>query len=106
MLSSGFQIRYAGFVSAKSKSIRRTIGTLSIAVAIAMLVVGETVLKSRLTGIPMLCYWMTCFIFTAIAAGAALIDAARVRSESREEKRALIEKTIKGIENKPRKGNK
>ena len=106
MLSPRIQIQYAGFVSAKSKSTRRIIGTISIAIAIAMLVIGETVLKSRLTGIPILCYWMTCFIFTAIAAGAALIDAARVRSESREEKRALIEKTIKGIENKPRKGNK
>lgn len=93
-------------MSAKSKSIRRIIGTVSIGIAIAMLVAGETVFKSRLSGIPMLGYWMACFIFTAIAAIAAWVDAARVREESRAEKRALIEETIKTIENKPHKGNK
>ena len=61
-------------VSANSKSRRRKIGTACIAIAILMLIAGETVLKNKLSGIPMLCYWLGCFVFTAIAAGAVAPD--------------------------------
>jgi hypothetical protein len=87
-------------VSADSKSRRRKIGTVCIAIAILMLVAGETVLKSGLSGVPMLCYWLGCFVFTAIAAGAAVVDAARVGIESRDAQKSLIEETLKEIENK------
>lgn len=91
-------------VSANSKSRRRKIGTACIAIAILMLIAGETVLKNKLSGIPMLCYWLGCFVFTAIAAGAAVIDAACVGIENRNEQKSLIEKTLKEIENKKRSG--
>lgn len=87
-------------MSADSKSRRRKIGTGAIAIAILMLIAGETVLKSRLSGVPMLCYWLGCFVFTAIAAGAAVIDAARVGIESRDAQKSLIEETLREIENK------
>jgi hypothetical protein len=93
---------YANPVSADPKSRRRKIGTVAIAIAILMLIAGETVLKSRLSGVPMLCYWLGCFAFTAIAAGAAVIDAARVGIEGRNAQKTLIEETLKEIEDKKR----
>ncbi|KAB2653839.1 MAG: hypothetical protein DVB33_01610 [Verrucomicrobia bacterium] len=89
-------------MSADSKSRRRKIGTISIAIAILMLMAGETVLKSRLSGVPMLFYWLGCFVFTTIAIGAAAIDAARVGIESRNAQKSLIEETLREIENKKR----
>lgn len=71
-----------------------------------MLIAGETVLKTKLSGIPMLCYWLACFILTAIAAGAAIIDAARMGIESRNAQRALIEDTLKAVENEKRSGKR
>ena len=91
-------------MSADSKSRRRKIGTVCIAIAILMLIVGETVLRNKLSGIPMICYWLACFILTAIAAGAAVIDAARVGIESRDAQKSLIEDTLKEIENEKRSG--
>ena len=93
-------------MSADHKSRRRKIGTVCIAIAILMLIAGETVLKSRLSGVPMLCYWLGCFVFTAIAAGAAVIDAARVGIESRDAQKSLIEETLKEIENEKRSGKR
>lgn len=95
---------YAAPVSAESKSRRRKVGTVCIVIAILMLIAGETVLKSRLSGVPMLCYWLGCFVFTSIAAGAAVIDAARVGIESRDAQKSLIEDTLKEIENEKQSG--
>jgi hypothetical protein len=89
-------------VSADSKSRRRKVGTVCIAIAILMLIAGETVLKDKLSGVPLLCYWLGCFAFTAIAAGAAVIDAARVGIESRDAQKTLIEETLKEIEKEKR----
>lgn len=93
---------YAAPMSADPKSRRRKIGTIAIVIAILMLVAGETVLKSQLSGVPMLCYWLGCFVFTAIAAGAAMIDAARVGIEGRDAQKSLIEETLKEIEDNKR----
>ena len=67
-----------------------------------VLIAGETVLKPKLTGVALLVYWMSCFVLTALAAGAALLDAARVSLESREEQRALIEATLRKVEEEKR----
>jgi hypothetical protein len=93
-------------VNADPKSRRRKIGTACIAIAILMLIAGETVLKTRLSGMPMFCYWLACLVLTAIAAGAAVMDAARVGVESHNEQRTLIEDTLKEIEAKKRTGNR
>jgi len=85
-------------VSVTSKTWRRRFGGVCLALAIGMLLAGETVLKTKLTGGWLLCYWLGCFVLTALAAGAALIDAARVSQESRAERRALIENTLQEIE--------
>jgi hypothetical protein len=46
----------------------------------------------------LLVYWLVCFILTALAAYAALIEAARVGLEGREAQRSLIEKTLQEVE--------
>jgi hypothetical protein len=63
-----------------------------------MLIAGETVLASRLEGVTLICYWLGCFVLTALAAGVALLDAARVRAENRAEQRDLLERTLRQVE--------
>lgn len=63
-----------------------------------MLIAGETVLARRLQGAGLICYWLGCFVLTALAAGVALLDAARVRAENRAEQRELLEKTLRQVE--------
>lgn len=83
-----------------SRTRRRRFGIGCIAVAILMLVLGETVLRTKLAENPVLLvfYWMTCLVLTALAAIVAIVDAARVRRESREEQRSLIEATLQEVE--------
>jgi len=84
----------------RSRTRRRRFGIVCIGVAILMLLAGETILRAALTNNLVLFagYWMACLILTALAAGAAIIDAARVRLESREEQRSLLEKTLLEVE--------
>lgn len=82
----------------RSKIRRRRFGIACISIALLMLLAGETVLKSQLSGVALLGYWLACFILTALAAGAALIEAARVGLEGREAQRSLIEKTLQDVE--------
>lgn len=85
-------------MSGTPKNRRRRFGLICIALAVIMLIAGETVLKSRLTGGLLLCYWMGCFVLTVVAAGVAILDAARMRSELREQQRSLIEETLRDVE--------
>lgn len=87
-------------MSINPRTRRRRFGVICIAVAIAMLIAGETVLKAKLSGVPLLGYWLTCFVFTMLAVGVALLDVARVRQELRDEQRALVEDTLQEIERK------
>jgi len=89
-------------VNSNAKSRRRWLGAVCLLCAIAMLIVGETVLKGRMEPLPLVTYWSSCLILTAVAAGIAVIDASRVRSEQRDEHRALIENTLQEIEREKR----
>jgi hypothetical protein len=89
---------YADEMSLNPRARRRWFGVLCLLVAVGMMVAGETVLQGRLSPVGSLIYWITCFIVTALAAMTALLDAARVRAESRIEQRALIEETLRRIE--------
>ena len=82
------------------KSSRRRFGLICIAVALLMLLAGESVLKSFLAThqLVFVCYWLVCLGLTLLAAGIAIIDAAQVRLETREEQRTLLEKTLQQIE--------
>ena len=87
-------------MKANAKTLRRRLGIICIAVAILMLIAGETVLKDWLakSAITLICYWMGCFMLTALAALVAVVDAARVRQAIREEQRALLEETLRQVE--------
>jgi hypothetical protein len=89
-------------VTTHNKTRRRWFGALCLLAALVMLAVGATLLDGRLSGVALLCYWLGCFVLTALAAGTALIDAARVRAEQREEQRALLESTLQQIEREKR----
>jgi ABC-type bacteriocin/lantibiotic exporter with double-glycine peptidase domain len=92
----------------RRRTWRRRLGVLCIAAAILMLILGETLLRTILAHNPvlLLIYWMTCFILTALAAGFAIIDAARVRLESREQQRSLLEETLQEVEREKRERKK
>lgn len=83
-----------------TKSGRRWFGALSLAGAVIMLLAGQTILASRLSGGMFVAYWCVCLLLTCFALLAAIVDAARVRAESREHQRELIESTLREIEAK------
>lgn len=95
-------------MSATSKTRRRWFGGICLLAAIMMLIVGVTLLENRLQPLAMFIYWSICFILTGLAAGIALVDASRVRTEQRDAQRALIENTLQEIERekRSRKGTK
>ena len=84
----------------RARTRRRCFGIVCIGVAILMLIAGETLLRAKLAAnaVWLVVYWMTCLILTGLAAIAAIIDAARVRLESREEQRSLLEETLQEVE--------
>ena len=87
---------------AHTRNRRRWFGAICIALAILMLIAGETVLKPKLAGVVLLGYWLVCLILTTLAAMAAIVDAARVGHEIREEQRLLVEETLRQIEREKR----
>jgi hypothetical protein len=74
------------------------LGATALAVALGMLVAGQTVLTDRLRGASYLVYWLLCFLLTVLAMVVALWDARRLRNQSRQEKRALLDTALKEIE--------
>jgi len=89
-------------VATTTKTRRRWFGAVCLVSAILMLVAGETILHERLSGVGLIVYWLGCLVWTALAAMTALVDAARVREEQRQEQRALIENTLRQIEQEKR----
>jgi hypothetical protein len=81
-----------------SRNRRRWLGIICLVTAIAMLIVGETVLRERLNGFGLLLYWLTCFAITGLAALVAIRDLAHVRRENRAEQRKLLEQTLQEVE--------
>jgi hypothetical protein len=77
---------------------RRWFGAIVLGLAIVMLVLGQTVLKERMSNIAFVVYWLTCFIFTGLAIVVAFRDAKVVQHEVRSEQRTLLESTLKDIE--------
>lgn len=82
------------------KHQRRIFGGVCLGGAMLLLILGQTVLKAWLAEalLVMLGYWLVCFILAAAAALVAIVDAARVRQETRAEQRALLESTLREIE--------
>ncbi len=77
---------------------RRWFGALVLLAALAMLVIGQTSLKSRLEGLGFVCYWALCFGLTIVAIVVALLDARALQSRTRREQRDLFESALKELE--------
>lgn len=76
---------------------RRWLGALVLAAALAMLILGLTVLWGRLANMAFLVYWLVCVVLTGLAMAVAFMDARALREHSRREQRALLEHTLKDI---------
>ena len=85
-------------VQSSAKSRRRWFGTLCVLGALGMLLLGQTRLEGRLTGLGFVGYWLLCLVLTLLAMLTALVDVFAVRRESRERQRELIESTIEEIQ--------
>jgi cation transport ATPase len=82
---------------------RRLTGALILMAALAMLIAGQTVLKSRLHDVIFLVYWLICFVLTGAAILVAYLDARALQRKTRREARELIETTLNHIETDARK---
>jgi hypothetical protein len=85
---------------------RRWFGAVVLLAATGMLIIGEAFLKGHLGPVGFVVYWLVCFGLTLVAMSVALLDAKILRRRAHEEERALLQSTLKGIEeqakNRPR----
>jgi len=81
---------------------RRLFGAIVLGVALLMLIIGETVLKGRMSDVAFVAYWLVCFVFTALAIVVAFRDVKAVQNEVRSEQRTLMESALKDIESEAR----
>jgi hypothetical protein len=78
------------------------VGGVSLGIALALLIIGETIGKGRLEGWAFLTFWTTCFALTLTALVAGFLDARAVRQRTRQEHRELLEEALKEVEEKAR----
>jgi hypothetical protein len=71
---------------------------LAVIGALAMLVVGLTLLAGRMGPLGFVTYWMICFALVCVALLMALFDMRAVQDRTREEHKKLLETTIQEIE--------
>jgi membrane protein implicated in regulation of membrane protease activity len=72
-------------------------GGAALAMALGLLVAGETFLRERLSGLGFILYWLACFGFTALAVLLALLYVRALRGRSHQEQRQLLEQTLGDI---------
>jgi hypothetical protein len=77
---------------------RRILGVIFLAVAIGQVAAGFTVLDGKLEPLTTLLYWTACMAATLGAVLCALADALRSLVESRQERRGLLEQTLREID--------
>ena len=64
-----------------------------------MVIGGDSTPGGRLgKGLAFVVYWLVCFLFTAAAMAAAILDARALRRRTREEQQALFERTFQEIQ--------
>lgn len=83
----------------ETKIRRRIVGIIFLGGALAMLIVGLTVLeKHRLAAAAMLVYWLVCFALTWGAMIIALRDLRAIRHETTDKHRDLLKSIAHEIE--------
>lgn len=76
---------------------RRWFASLAVALALAMLVAGLTILSGRMGPAAFGLYWLVCLLATATAMVAALRELRTLQQRNREEQRRLFEATLQQI---------
>ncbi|MEI6083114.1 MAG: hypothetical protein WCS70_02305 [Verrucomicrobiota bacterium] len=80
----------------RGKLVVRTLGTIFITVCVAMIVLGETLLKDDLHGPQFVLYWTWCFLITILAGITAVVDLIFVRRAGKESRRELLRREFTG----------
>jgi hypothetical protein len=73
---------------------RRLAGVMFLGIALLQAIAGQTLLRSQLTGVGFLLYWLVCLGFLGLAVATALLDLLVIRHEARQEQRELIRQTL------------
>ena len=81
-------------MSARTDEWRRWLGLFFLALAGAMVVWGQTLLRPRLAGLVFLAYWLGCFLLTLAAMAAALLDVRATWRRARREREDLLRHTL------------
>ena len=77
---------------------RRSLGVVFLTIAAVQVFLGFSVLQGRLGVAATLLYWAVCLLATLGAILCAMVDALRNLSESRRERRFLLEQTLREID--------
>jgi hypothetical protein len=77
---------------------RRWFGAMVLALALGMLLAGDSVLKGSQNPFLFLAYWLVCFVLTGVAVLVAFRDVRALHERTRLENRELLESTLKEIE--------
>jgi hypothetical protein len=80
----------------------RWLGALFVALALAMLIAGQTVLSERLSPLEFMVYWLVCAVLTGLAMVAALRDLRALQRRNLEEQRRLFHATLEQAANEAR----
>ena len=76
---------------------RRVFAAVFLFLAAAMVILGETFIKQRLSPFGTLLYWTACLFATVAAILCALLDLGRSVRESHQKQRELLEETVREI---------
>ena len=82
--------------SAASRRPRR--GLLCLSIAAFMLLGGQTVFDSYLTGLGFLLYWLVCFFFTIASIGVAILDLRTLNRQSHSLREQIIDESFSDLE--------
>ncbi len=77
---------------------RRWLGVIVLGAAVAMLLLGQTLLKNQLSDAAFLLYWMCCFGLTGLAVLIALWDVRALQRRTHQDARDLLQSTLTEIQ--------
>jgi hypothetical protein len=75
----------------------RWLSGILLAVAVLMLILGETVLAKSLAGKTFVFYWLGCFVCTGLAAIAAILDFFSLQRRARIQQKEIMEKVFRDV---------
>ena len=81
----------------KYQLVLRGISGFCLVAAIALLVLGETLLRNRLNGVKALLYWILPFLMAFIAMAATLLDFYCVRKKLRDTQMQIMEESFSNM---------